>query len=187
MAPADPLPPLTGVVLAGGAGRRMGADKATLVVGGQRLVDRAVATLRPICATVLVASGDGRRLCVPGTWEIADAVPGSGPLGGLLAGLDRAPTRLVAVLAVDLPDADPRLLARLAGLHRGEAAVIPRTGARLQPLHAVWDRSAATELRRALGEGERGVQRLLARLPVRVVEVPGDGYARNLNTPAGLA
>ena len=200
---------MTGLVLAGGRSHRMGADKATLRVGGRRLVDRAVVLLRGCCDEVLVASGDGRRLDdLPGgrpggpgvvqVVQVPDAVPGAGPLGGVLAGLETAAHPLVAVLAVDMPFADAavlRLLARLLAERRsGEAVVVPLADGRLQPLHAVWARNAAPALRALLATGERSATAAARRLGARVVE-PAEWapvartavFAANVNEPADLA
>lgn len=92
------------VVLAGGAGSRMGGvSKADLRVGGRRLLDR-----------VLTATGQARQIVVVGQVEVPDGVrrtledpPGQGPAAGLAAGLAALPDPApwVLVLACDLPGA----------------------------------------------------------------------------------
>ncbi|MGH8908406.1 MAG: molybdenum cofactor guanylyltransferase [Egibacteraceae bacterium] len=135
----------------------------------------------------LVASGEGARLGGLDALQVADAVPGAGPLGGLVAGLEAAAYDLVAVLAVDMPYADPTVLQRLAAQWGGEAAVIPRTGGRLQPLHAVWARAAAPDLRALLTEGERSVTAAAERLGALVVDADAWGpFAFNMNRPEDL-
>src|SRR5580692_7598065 len=88
--PAPPSPALAGVVLCGGRSVRMGADKATIEVGGTTLLARAIARLSEACDPVLIAPGslsldiDARRL-------VRDALPDAGPLGGIVAALHRSP------------------------------------------------------------------------------------------------
>lgn len=147
---------LTGLVLAGGGSRRMGRDKATLLVDGERLVDRAVDRLSTVCARVVVAPG-ARHLAGLAVEQVPDTDPGRGPLGGLVAGLEVARTPLVAVLAVDMPNADPAVLSALARCWRGEGALIPIVEGRPQPLHAVWSASSAAALRERLTHGALGV------------------------------
>ncbi|HVM12937.1 MAG TPA: molybdenum cofactor guanylyltransferase [Egibacteraceae bacterium] len=186
------MDPLSGLVLAGGASRRMGTDKALLEVAGETLAARAVRSLRTVCLEVIVASGDGSRLPV-GDRQVADALADAGPLAGLVAGLDAAAHDLVAVTAVDLPFANPALLALLARLHQGEPAVVPRVDGRLQPLHAVYARSAADRLRALLAAGERSVTAAVRALDPRVAETdewapadPTGRFAWNVNRPQDL-
>lgn len=179
---------VTGLVLAGGKSARMGTDKAVLRLQGERLVDRAVRVLQGCCAEVLVASGDGARLAGLPVPQIADAMPEAGPLGGLVAGLETAAHDLVAVIAVDMPGADAGVLRRLAGRWDGQAAVVPRTAGRLQPLHAVWAKAAAPDLRALLDHGERSVTAAAERLGALIVDADAWGpFARNVNRPEDLA
>lgn len=174
---------LTGVVLAGGQSRRMGVDKAMLVVDGQRMVDRAVESLAEVCGQVVVAAGT-RTIHGLSVAQIADA--GVGPLGGIVAGLRAAPTALVAVVAVDMPTIDTALLLRLAQEWDGESAVVPVTGDRLQPLHAVYSTAAASDLEALLDAGDRSPTRALQRLGCRAVPVADAAFATNLNRPDDL-
>ncbi|MBW3619703.1 MAG: NTP transferase domain-containing protein [Actinobacteria bacterium] len=160
---------LTGLVLAGGRSRRMGRDKATLVLDGERLVDRAVRRLGECCVEVLVASGDGRRLevTVP---QVADPIPDGGPLAGLAAGLAAATTPAVAVVAVDAPYADAAVLRRCAERLGTAPACLPSVDGILQPLHAVWSTSVAAEVRSALERGARSPRDLAVALGAVVLD-----------------
>ena len=100
--PATPtLPAYDAIVLAGGAGRRMGSrDKAALVVGGRPLGARVRAAIDGATQVVLV--GPDR------SWLAADVVtredpPGAGPLAAVAAGLIHVARPVVVVVAVDLP------------------------------------------------------------------------------------
>jgi molybdenum cofactor guanylyltransferase len=185
---------MTGLLLAGGHSRRMGRDKARIEVGGAPLAERVLAVLDAVCAEVLVASGDGRRLAELGREQVPDAFPDAGPLAGILAGLEAAPHPLVAVVAVDLPAANAEVLVRLAAAWAGEAAVVPEVDGRLQPLHAVWARDCAPALRARLAAGDRGVTAAATALGARVAgfDVWGEAdphgvFARNVNRPSDLA
>jgi molybdopterin-guanine dinucleotide biosynthesis protein A len=168
----------------------MGTDKALIRFEGEPLARRVADVLAQVAGRVIVASGDGDRLGWLGLEQVADPIPDAGPLAGLVAGLERADTPLVAVAAVDMPFASARLLRVLADRWDGEAAVVPSSARGREPLHAVYAAKAAPPLRTALERGERSVVRALSAL--RVLELPPaewrhadpeGAFARNLNRP----
>jgi molybdopterin-guanine dinucleotide biosynthesis protein A len=185
-------PAVAGVVLCGGHSRRMGSDKALLVFGGERLVDRAVRRLRAVADPVLLACG-ARPVTVAGCETVNDAGD-AGPLGGIVAGLRASPHALTAVVAVDMPWLDPALLRLLAtGCGPDDDAVVPVTNDRRQPLHAVYARSALPTMERALDQGVLTLGRVLETLRVRTIDVAGRlgseraaRFSINLNTRADL-
>lgn len=163
---------LDAVVLAGGASRRMGRDKALLELDGQRLVDRAVTRLATVADHVLVASG-ARSLGRDD--EVPDAPDCTGPLAGILAALRRTEADLLAVVPVDAPDIDPRVMARLAALCRtsGRAACVLHADGHVQALHAVIASAARPAVEARVAAGERSPRGLLAWLDARCVDADG--------------
>jgi molybdopterin-guanine dinucleotide biosynthesis protein A len=191
---------LVGAVLAGGASRRMGVDKASLDVGGRTLAEIAVQALLGAGADPVLVVGDppgsGRRV-VAGATVVPDRFPGEGPLGGIVTALDAAvavalaPTRragphdehgehrehdlVVVVVACDMPafdTASAAALARALGASPGAAAAAAVLDGRPQPLTAAWRPAVALPvLSEAFAAGERAPRRVLPRLDV--VEVEG--------------
>jgi molybdopterin-guanine dinucleotide biosynthesis protein A len=103
-----------------------------------------------------------------------------------VAGLETVSTDLAAVVAVDMPQADSRLLRDLAARWSGEPAVVPRANGVLQPLHALYATAALDHLRAAVRAGQRSATRVVLDLGALVVDVDVDAFARNLNRPADL-
>jgi molybdenum cofactor guanylyltransferase len=182
-------------VLAGGASRRMGRDKATLAVGGVELASLAMAAAARVAHPVVLVAPDGhpaRRVAAP---AIAD--PGLGPLAALAAALDALTAEHVLVLAGDHPGLRVELLAHLVALAGEAEAVACRRGPRLEPLVAVYERApalAAARARLAGPAGGRSLTGLLADLGTLVVEEPEwrrldpDGRSFvDLDDPADLA
>jgi molybdopterin-guanine dinucleotide biosynthesis protein A len=184
---------LAGVVLCGGLSRRMGRDKAGITIDGATLLDRAVMRLDAVCDPVLIAPGD-LPITVAGRSAVIDAVPASGPMGGLVGALRVSPHRLLAVVAVDMPWIDPRLLAMLA-VRIGDRGVAVCESARgIEPLHAVYSTTLLPAAEAALAGPDRSLQGLIALArAVRVAETDwrgagvSDGFAWNINTPEDLA
>lgn len=178
---------LTGLVLAGGAGRRMGADKALIEMHGRPLIVHVATRLATVCASVLVAPGARPLPDLPWT-QVDDRVPGEGPLAGILGGLAVATTELVAVVGVDMPGFRPDVLATLAQRWHDEPAVVPVIGGRLQPLHAVYAVAALPRLAALFDAGERSPTRALKRTGAALREMPEPApWATSLNNADDLA
>lgn len=184
---------LAGVILCGGRSRRMGVDKATITFDGSTLLERALARLDEVCDPVLIAGGDAPRT-VAGRRSVVDVVPGAGPLSGLVAALRASPHRLLAVVAVDLPWVDPRLI-RLLAERIGDCDVaVCETADGLEPLHAVYSTSILGAAETALAGDDRSLRHLIERSrAVRLAEIEwrdlgiSDRFPRNINTARDLA
>jgi molybdopterin-guanine dinucleotide biosynthesis protein A len=142
---------------------------------------------------VLIAPGD-LPLTIAGRSAVVDVVSASGPMGGLVAGLRASPHRLLAVVAVDMPWIDARLLAMLAARIGNRDVAACETARGVEPLHAVYSTSLLGTAEAALAGPDRSLQGLIARArAVRVAETDwrgagvSDGFGWNINTPEDLA
>jgi molybdopterin-guanine dinucleotide biosynthesis protein A len=186
-------------VLAGGASRRMGRDKATMPVGGVELAATVLAAAARVAHPVALVAPEGhpaRRLAAR---VVTD--PGQGPLAALAAGLAALDAGHVLILAGDHPGLRMELLAHLVGLAPRGEVVACRRGPRLEPLVAVYQRAPALAAARARlarrGSGRSGggsLLGLLDDLSTVVVEEPEwraldpDGRSFvDLDDPADLA
>jgi molybdopterin-guanine dinucleotide biosynthesis protein A len=172
------LPRPAGVVLAGGASRRMGRDKALLEIDGETLVARAVRRLEEVCEAVLIADG-GRGL---GPASVPDG-PGRGPAAGLLGAARARPGRPLLVLAVDLPFVPVPLLGELA---RSEADLaIPRWSGGVEPLCALYGPAALAVLEDRVGQGRLDLWSL-PEMPGLAVRRLGEEDLRRFGDPARM-
>ena len=178
-------------VLAGGASRRMGRDKATMAVGGVELAARVLAAAAQVADPVVLVAPEGHP-----ARRLADRVvtdPASGPLAALAAALEALDATDVLVLAGDHPGLRVELLAHLLALAPRGEAVACRRGPRLEPLVAVYRRVPALAAADRLLPGG-SLLGLLANLRTVVVEEPEwraldpDGRSFvDLDDPADLA
>jgi molybdopterin-guanine dinucleotide biosynthesis protein A len=186
-----PREEITGLVLAGGRGSRMGGvDKGLQLHRGVPLVQHALQRLRLQVGSVLINAN--RNLAVYGAFGApvcADTLPDHpGPLAGLLAGLEHCRTEYLVSVPCDAPDFPADLVQRLAAALRAEGAEIAMactrdaTGLRRQPVFCLLQAGLRESLRSHLGAGHRKVDGWTARH--RCVEVPFDdeGAFFNINT-----
>lgn len=192
----DPRP--VGIVLAGGASRRFGCDKATLRIedgGAETLAGRAFRRLAEICAEVAVA--DAGRAVVPGAQSLPDG-PGRGPAAGLLGAARAFPARSLLVLACDLPAVPAALLARLSEVAAdgGYDLALPRWREGAEPLAAFYGGKALAALGRRVAAGNYALFDLAEESELSVAELsepdlqlfgPPEEIFANVNTPEDLA
>ncbi|MHB8393338.1 MAG: NTP transferase domain-containing protein [Candidatus Dormibacteria bacterium] len=195
------LPPVTLLILAGGASSRMGLDKASLPFPGpedEPMIRRPHDRLRPVWSECIVAG--------PSTFSldcraVADVVGVPGPLGGLLAGLVASQSELVLATAADTPFPSCELASALilmaASRPHAEATFCLRDR-RIEPLFAVYRKTAVTALTKAAGRlsgphglGLREAATALAQAQVPEIDWrrwdPDAASFRGCNTPLELA
>lgn len=119
----DAFRPMSGIVLAGGASRRMGQNKAELVLNGKSLLQLQVNKLRSLGIEDVMLSGIGCP-SLPGTRVIPDKFPGKGPLAGLHACLRAAKNPACLALSVDVPLVPASALAHLCKVHQKGITVL---------------------------------------------------------------
>ena len=183
----------TAVVMAGGESRRMGSDKATLMLGEQTLLQRVVDIVAPLFGEVVI-SVRAPRADLP--WpQVCDAQQNAGPLAGLCAALESASTSWIFALATDMPFVRPALIELLAARRAGFDAVVAVVDGHPQPLAAFYSTSGLATIRAILdGAGKRSLRAALDRLNVcyvgqseLVAADPGLRSFFDLDTPADLA
>lgn len=183
---------ITGLVLAGGQGSRLGGvDKGLQLYQGLPLALNAVQRLAPQVGRLMLSAN--RNLAHYARWGLpvwpdpADLAGYQGPLAGFLAGLEHAGTPYLVTVPCDCPHFPANLVARLAtAMHEGIDLVIATTAHGAEPAFCLMRCSLADTLRRDLQSGERKIERWTAQL--RRAEVPFDDPAAffNINTPEDL-
>jgi molybdopterin-guanine dinucleotide biosynthesis protein A len=184
--------PCSAAILAGGASRRFGGDKAFATWRGRTLLAHALTAVAPFGVTRVIA-GDAARaahlrtVVPPAVIVLPDDEPGHGPLGGLATALRTAEPGTVAVLAVDLPLLTPAFFLHLASSAPAgaKAAAIRHADGRWEPLAALYrtDLAAAAQATR-----DWALHRFLAQHGAAAI-APGAFTAAlaNVNTRADAA
>ncbi|HXF66492.1 MAG TPA: molybdenum cofactor guanylyltransferase MobA [Burkholderiales bacterium] len=183
---------ITGVILAGGLGRRMGGvDKGLKSLRGRPMIAWVLERFVPQVDEVLInANQNLEAYAALGHRVIPDEIAGfAGPLAGLHRGLTAARYELVCTVPCDSPFLPPDLVARLReALEREDAELaVARTGEQPHPVFCLCRRSVAPGLEAFLAGGGRKIDAWYAQL--RVVEVAFDDQPQafsNINTEEEL-
>ena len=184
--------PVTGVILAGGQGRRMGGvDKGLRELRGKPLVAWVLERFAPQVDEVLINANQNLDVYARfGPRVISDEIGGfAGPLAGLQRGLTEASHPLVATVPCDSPFLPSDLVARLAAaMDTAQAQLaVARTGQQPHPVFCVCRRDVAPHLTRFLAGGGRKIDAWYATLAVVEVAFDDEPDAfSNINTPEEL-
>jgi len=183
---------ITGVILAGGRGRRMGSvDKGLQRFKGRRLIESVIERLRPQVAEILINANQNQDCYAKyGYKVISDLVPDfAGPLAGFHSALSTASHDLVLTVPCDSPFMPEDIADRLIpGLRAATVDIaVARTGTQTHPVFCMLRRSLLPHLSRYLEQGGRKIDAWYADL--NVIEVAFDDQPEafaNFNTLAEL-
>ncbi|MDP2261507.1 MAG: NTP transferase domain-containing protein [Caulobacter sp.] len=180
------------VVLAGGAGRRMGGGKPLRLLRGHSLISIALDKARGWSPRVAVSVRSPDQVGPVDAPLILDGPDIAGPLAGLAAALDLA--RLASVprlltLPCDMPGLPDDLARRLCeALVPDAGAVVATCGGRLHPVCAVWDVRVRADLPAYIAAGRSSVKGFAEVVGMETVDwtLQAAPAFSNLNTPADL-
>ena len=177
---------ITGIVLAGGKGSRMGGvDKGLQPLRGKPMVEWVLARFAPQVGEIVINANQNLATYEKyGHHVVSDAIGGfAGPLAGLHAGLNAAKHPLVVTVPCDSPFLPTDLVQRLSASLKGNDLAVAKTGAQPHPVFALMKRDVRESLEAFLASGGRKIDAWYAAL--KVVEVSFDDEAdafRNINT-----
>ncbi|MFC6376703.1 molybdenum cofactor guanylyltransferase MobA [Tatumella terrea] len=180
---------ITGVILAGGAARRMGGkDKGLLIFKRQPLFMHVVNRFAPQVSALLISANRHQDIYAQSGYPcIADTLNGfQGPLAGMLSGLAQSENEWVAFSSCDSP-CIPLHFVRDLWLGKGNAAACwLRSSQRDHPVFCLLNRQLLPSLQAYLDSGERRVLQFLRQHGKSVsVEYPEQAFV-NINTEQEL-
>lgn len=188
--PDSTHPFITGVILAGGRGSRMGGqDKGLIMWQQQPLYLHVLQRLKPQVTTVWInANRNFAAYQQSGVPVIADTLPDfPGPLAGMLAALKLAKTEWVVFTSCDTPQLPDNLVRHLWQSKGTSPAVWARSEERDHPALALLHRDLAEQLQQYLERGERRVLLFLQQVGGHAVLFSNAGEAfNNINSPEDL-
>jgi molybdopterin-guanine dinucleotide biosynthesis protein A len=181
---------LAAVVLAGGASRRMGRDKATVEYRGKTLVEHVVSAVSPRCSPVFVIAAQGQRLPTLQAQVLRDEVRGVGPLlatGRGLRAAAEAGLEWAFVCAVDMPLLSADLIDELArpAIRLGADVVLPWDG-RDHYLAGIYRTGLFARISDLVAAGERSMRALVDTVDTQRIVMPERRSLTNVNTIADL-
>jgi molybdopterin-guanine dinucleotide biosynthesis protein A len=188
-----PIPDsVSGLILAGGRGLRMGGvDKGLLLEGGKPLVAHAIERLLPQVDKLMINANRNRDSYERWTYPvIEDVLPEfPGPLAGLHTGLLACDTGLLVTIPCDVPEFPRNLVARFRQTLKAHP-VAPVTWAIApdgeHPVFLLCKKTLLPALENYLGQGKRRVRDFLREVGGVPTHFEDRAAFKNLNTPEAL-
>ena len=161
---------ISGLILAGGEGRRMaGRDKGLITLADKPLVEYTIECIQPLVDDLSISCNRNRELyqnyqlpCFSDEKEKSY----QGPMAGLASGLKHAQHEWLLVMPCDTPLMTSKVMAQLLtelaannSSQAVQAIIFSYQG--LQPLHGLYHRSMLPIFEQCLAENKNALQRLL--------------------------
>lgn len=155
---------LTGLILAGGKSRRMGCDKARLMLEEKSLLQWQVEKLQQLeLGEILISAPE--TISYPGIRTVPDRYSDRGPIGGLHAGLAAASGSCL-VISVDCPLVLPETLSELCSAHKSGVTILCHPGGE-EPLIGVYDRKVVPMLEKMVLQNVYAIRALEQYIPIQ--------------------
>mgnify|MGYP001069271842 CR=1 FL=1 len=178
------FPDLSAIVLAGGQSRRMGQNKASLLIEGQTLLEHLLGQLQGRFKEIIVSLSSKQKVPVNLALIVQDLYEGAGPLAGILSGLKVCQSEVALVLTVDQPEVNFRLVREMLALMTDLELVYPMIEGKIpHPLFALYHKRTIPVMEELIGQGKLSPLELLNRVQARSLTVSTAEIPWNLNTP----
>ena len=149
---------ISGTILAGGASRRFGGfTKSNMEIDGKTIISRIMYTIKDLFDEIIIVTNTPEEFEEYKNYKITgDIILGSGPLGGIHAGLNASSNEAIFVLAGDMPLLSRRLITGQIDYYNKNRCdiLIPLMAEEIEPLHAVYNVSLIRKIEKYLNENE---------------------------------
>jgi molybdopterin-guanine dinucleotide biosynthesis protein A len=185
---------LTGVILAGGKGVRLGKNKALIKINGRYLIEWIIEPYREIFNEIIISTNAPSVYEFTGIKTVKDIIPNKGPLVGIFSALRESLNNRIFVSACDMPFIKPALINYMERKSKGYDVVVPSIGeGMLEPLHALYKKSCLPAIEQAIKSNRARIVSFYS--DVRVFEIGREEIIRldpelrsffNINTKEDL-
>lgn len=185
---------VTAVILAGGASKRYGQNKALIEINGAPLIDHIAEQMKNIFTRVILVTNQKKDFEYLELPMVEDIIKGLGPIGGIYTGLSSITEQAGFFVACDMPLLHKGLIRYMVENIYNHEAVVPSIGKFFEPLHALYARSCLGPIKALIDDKRYQVRRLYDYVSVRYVKEdeirtfssPADIFL-NINTPEEFA
>lgn len=160
---------VSGFILAGGRSRRMGTDKAFLLVQEEPLLKHMISLVEPFCNEIAI-SGQNSDYKSFNVNLIPDVFSGCGPISGLYSSLKHSSFDWNLIISVDVPFVNDELICYLISNISEVDCIIPEHTSRVEPLVGLYNRRILPVVEEMIKSGDYKLMNLLSKLNTRYLD-----------------
>lgn len=179
----------TAVVLAGGNSKRMGCNKAELLIKNRPLIDKIIEQLQPNFEEILICTNNKQlSKLISSNYKykiVCDEEKGRGPLMGIYTGLKTSSFNINFVIACDIPEIKTEFVRKMIRYveNNNYQIVVPTTGENLnEPLFAVYAKSVLPEIEEMLNKDKNKISYVFDEVDTKYLELEEKSRFININT-----
>ena len=164
---------ITGIILSGGKSSRLGEEKGLAKFNGKPLISYSIDILKPVCDNILISANSQLDDYDDFGYEvIEDQVKDIGPMGGLMACLERSDTRYNFVISCDTPFVPPDLFPYLLeSIENFQVAAPVHHDNYIEPLCAVYATNVIWQLQHCIESGNYKLTDFIAEVKAKKLTV----------------
>jgi len=171
------------IILAGGQSKRLGQNKAHLLINGDTLLEHIYKQLQPCFAQVIISTDKDSSHNFSTARLVSDEISGLGPLQGIASALKASEYEINFVTACDIPQIDMSLVNKMMRYADDYDAVLPMSvPGKPEPLFAIYKKIILPDIERSLSSGKRRIIEPLDKCKVKYLDLEGDHQLVNINT-----
>ena len=162
-------PRLNGFILTGGKSKRMGTDKALLIIDDEPLLKRMIRFIDPFCQQVII-SGSKTIYRDFQVEMIPDLYTDCGPIAGIFSSLTYSTLHWNLIVSVDVPFVNQELFELMISCIDDFDCIIPKHQSGIEPLVGLYHKKVIPVVEKMISSGEYKLMNLLSKLNVRFVD-----------------
>jgi len=161
---------VTGVILAGGKSLRYGRNKALVKIDGIPLIERVINVMRSLFRHLILITNTPDEYSYLKLPMHEDLIKGLGPLGGIFTALMTIKNQAGFFVACDMPHLNRELIHHMVEVRYDFDAVVPRTQAGTEALHALYGKGCLPQIKRLIDSSQYQTLRFFPKVSVRYVD-----------------
>ena len=178
-------------ILAGGKSSRMGADKALIRIGNERIINRISKELGGFSESI-VSAGTNRTYEELGFRTVYDEIADTGPMEGIRQVLLGAKEEYVFICAADMPFISRELVEYMAGYISSDYdCYVIADKEHIHPLCAIYKKSALPVIEELIAQKKYRLREIFSRVATKYISLDNTVFdsrtVRNINTREELS